>query len=66
MRPRTQPISDLDTYEGRFVTPQQLADYVRISKRTIYYHIAKGALPVVHIGNLVRIRIEDARRYIAA
>lgn len=57
------PIDDLATYSKKYVTPAQLAAYVGITRRTIYHHIDKGALRVVHIGGVIRIRIRDARTY---
>lgn len=62
MRP-IPPIEDLRTYPKRYVTPAQLALYVNITRRTIYTHMGKGALPYVKIGGVIRIRIEDAREY---
>lgn len=62
-RPRTPEISDLSTYRRRYVTPMQLADYIGITRRTIYHHIDKGALAVVRIGGVLRIRTTEARRY---
>lgn len=59
-------IADLTTYRGRFVSPLQLAEYVGITRRTIYHHIEKGALQVVRPGGKcgsLRIRIDEARRY---
>lgn len=63
MRPRIPPIENLATYRKRYVTPAQLADYVCITRRTIYHHIDKGAIRVVHVGGALRIRTTDARRY---
>lgn len=61
---RTIPqIVDLGTYAKKYVTPAQLACYVGITRRTMYHHIDKGALPVVKIGGVLRIRIRDARAY---
>lgn len=62
-RSRTRKIDDLATYPRKFVTPMQLADYVAVSRRTIYHHIEKGALRAVKIGGMVRIPIKDARAY---
>ena len=59
-------IRDLRTYRKPFVTPDQLADYVGVTRRTIYHHIEKGALRVVKIGRLVRIPSAEARRYAGA
>ena len=53
----------VSTYRKKYVTPAQLAAYVAITRRTIYHHIDKGALRVVHIGGVLRIKTVDARRY---
>ena len=49
----------------KFVTVSELAGYWRVSERTVYRHILKGALPVVRIGPFgrLRIRTRDALRY---
>jgi hypothetical protein len=63
MRPKTPPIADLKTYSKRYVTPAQLADYVCVTRRTIYTHIDKGVIKVVHVGGVLRIKTVDARQY---
>lgn len=63
-RPRTPAIPDLATYPKKFVSPQQLADYCGVSRRTIYHHIEKGALPTRRIGGVLRIHISIAREYV--
>lgn len=63
---RTQPITDLSTFSGKYVTPMQLAVYVGVTRRTIYHHIEKGALRAVPLGDsqrVLRIPIAEARRY---
>ena len=62
-RPSTSPITDLRTYTRRFVTPIQLADYVGVTRRTIYNHIDKGALKIRKIGGVIRIPRESALEY---
>jgi excisionase family DNA binding protein len=63
-RPRVVPIADLRTYRRRFVSAAQLADYVGVTRKTIYQHIRKGALPVHKMGGVVRIRKADALAYV--
>ena len=65
MRLPTKPISDLDRYPRKFISPIQLATYFGISRRTVYYHIAKGALQVVRRGGVVRIHVDEAKRYVS-
>lgn len=63
----TKPITDLSTYRGTYISPIQLANYVGVTRRTIYTHIEKGALRARKIGKgvraAVRIHIRDARVY---
>lgn len=57
-------ILDLETHTAKMVTVEELAAYWNVSKKTIYRHIEKGALPVQRLPEgAIRIRIEDARRY---
>jgi len=62
-RPRTPTVADLATYPGKFVSPMQLAVYFGVSRRTIYHHIDKGALAVVRRHGVLRVTIDEARRY---
>lgn len=59
---------DLRTEQRVLITVHELAEYCRMSPKSIYRHIQKGALKVVHVGPFqqVRIAIEEARRYAAA
>lgn len=57
------PIMNLRTYRGRYLSVLALARYVGTTRRTIYNHIDKGALPVVKIGGVLRVRREDALVY---
>lgn len=64
-RPRTATgtIDTLATHPGKFVSPRQLAEYLNVDPRTIYYHIDKGALRARRIGGVLRIPIAEARSY---
>lgn len=66
MRPRTEPIADIDTYPKKYISPIQLAMIFNINRRTVYKHIEKGALRVVRRCGVVRIHIDEARRYLSA
>lgn len=46
-----------------FWSVDDVASYYGISRRLVYHHIQKGALPAVTIGRVVRIRREDALDY---
>lgn len=56
-------IRDLDTHPATHVTVAELAAYWRVTDRAIHYWVAKGSLPAVRTGRLIRIRTEDARRF---
>ncbi len=48
----------------RVLTPRQVAAALQCSLRTVERRIADGALPVVHIGRSVRIRVDDLDTYL--
>jgi excisionase family DNA binding protein len=56
-------ITCLATHPKKFVTVDELALYLELPHRTLYHHIAKGALPALRFGRLIRIPIADARSY---
>lgn len=57
-------IDDLSTHRQPFVTVSELAAYWRVSERTVYRDIDKGALPVCRLpGGLIRIPIAVAQQY---
>jgi excisionase family DNA binding protein len=54
-------IEDLRTHPDKFVTAKELAEYYRVSDRTIRRLVDKGALEGVKIGRAVRIPTVAAR-----
>ncbi len=52
--------------EARFVTVNEVAQLMRVSKMTVYRLIRNGDLPAVRIGRGYRIREEDVHRYLDA
>ena len=63
-RPTSPPVADdLAHYPRKFIAPIQLARYLNVTRRMIYHHIEKGALHARKIGGVVRIPIDEARRY---
>ena len=56
-------IDDIETYPEKFVAPMQLARYFHVPRSTLYYHIRIGALVVVRRGGVLRVPIDEARRY---
>jgi excisionase family DNA binding protein len=59
----TEPIKDLETYPKQLLTLEAFADYLQVSPSTLYRHINKGSLAAVKVGGLLRIPIEEARRF---
>jgi len=59
MRP---PLTDLETHSLMFVTPRELAGYLRVDARTILRMIEGDVLYAVKVGRVWRIPITEARR----
>lgn len=59
----TTPIKDLATHPKPFVTIEALAEYLEVSPRTLYHHIEKGSLKANKVGGLLKIPLEEARRF---
>jgi excisionase family DNA binding protein len=51
---------------ARFLTPQEVADLLRVSNMTVYRLIKAGELPAVRVGKAFRLREDDLDAYIAA
>jgi excisionase family DNA binding protein len=51
--------------EDRFLTPQEVAGHLRVSKMTVYRLLKSGELPSVRIGRSLRVREEDVDCYLA-
>ena len=47
-----------------FFTPEELADFLAISKATVYRLVGKRQLPFHKIGGVLRFRKEDIERYL--
>lgn len=43
----------------RFLTPEEVADLLRVSRRTVYNWLRSGQLPAIRIGKVWRVRRED-------
>jgi excisionase family DNA binding protein len=50
--------------EARFVTVNEVAQQMRVSKMTVYRLIRHGDLAAVRVGRGYRIREEDVHRYL--
>jgi excisionase family DNA binding protein len=65
---RDQPmtITDLATHPAHFISIPELADYLGVSRRSLYHQIDKGALAAVRMGGVLRMRTSEVRRYCQA
>jgi excisionase family DNA binding protein len=50
----------------RLLTPEEVADVLKTSVKTVHRRIKSGALPSIQDGRVVRIHPTDLRTYIAA
>jgi putative molybdopterin biosynthesis protein len=50
--------------EERLLKPNEVAEILQVSKAFAYALLKRGEIPVVRIGNLVRVRREDLDEYI--
>ena len=59
------PIRDIEAHSEPVITPDELAEYLKVSLDTIHRAIRSGTLPAFRIGpRLLRIRTEDARTFL--
>jgi excisionase family DNA binding protein len=47
-----------------FMTPQEVADLLKLNVMTIYEYIRIGALKAIKFGRSYRVRIKDFERFI--
>jgi len=50
--------------EDRLLKPEEVAEILQVSKPFAYVLLKRGEIPVLRIGNLVRVRREDLDKYI--
>jgi excisionase family DNA binding protein len=62
-REETKVPPDLSKLSGHFMTISQLAEYLKISKSTIYIWIYKGKIPYAKVGKMVRFKTEDIEQW---
>jgi putative molybdopterin biosynthesis protein len=48
------------------MTPQEVADFLRISVLTVYKHINAGTLPAFRVGRQYRIEYPELKSYVEA
>lgn len=50
----------------KFMTPQEVAEHLRVSKMTVYRLLKSGELPSVRIGRSWRVRESDVHAFLKA
>jgi len=50
----------------KFLTPQEVADHLRVSKMTVYRLLKSGELASVRIGRSLRVRESDMHAFLKA
>jgi excisionase family DNA binding protein len=50
----------------KFMTPQEVADHLRVSKMTVYRLLKSGEMPSVRIGRSLRVRESDLHAFLRA
>jgi excisionase family DNA binding protein len=48
----------------RLLKPADVAEILQVSKAYAYVLMNRGEIPLVRIGKIVRVRLEDLERYI--
>jgi excisionase family DNA binding protein len=48
----------------RLLKPAEVAEILQVSKAYAYVLMNRGEIPLVRIGKIVRVRLEDLERYI--
>jgi excisionase family DNA binding protein len=56
--------SSADKKIKAFFTPDELAEFLAISKATVYRLVGKRQLPFHKIGNVLRFKKEDIEKYL--
>jgi len=51
---------------SKFLTPQEVADRLRVSKMTVYRLLKTAELPSVRIGRSLRVRESDVNAFLKA
>ena len=50
--------------EARFLTVNEVADFLRVSRMTVYRLIKLGEIPALRVGRGYRLRERDVSRYL--
>lgn len=59
----TGRVSDLEDERRKYLTPQEVADYLGISRRTAYELIYRGDIAAKKFGRSVRVAKDELLRY---
>lgn len=59
-------MATVETSATPLMTPQQVADYLQLSRETVYRYIREGRLPASRFGNAYRIRKRDVDVFVWA
>lgn len=62
-RREPEPLTDLASYRGAFVTPKQIAEYWAVHVVTVQRWLREGELRGMRLKGGWRIRTDDARLY---
>jgi len=49
-----------------FLTVEEIAEYLRVSKMTVYRMVEDGTLPSFRVGRSIRIPTDDFNKYMEA
>ena len=65
----TRDINKLNKGDGeemrsKMMTVQEVADYLRISRFSVYNMVKKGELPAMKVLNKLRFNLEDLEQYL--
>ena len=55
---------DADNKTKAFLTPEELAEFLSVSKATVYRLVGKRQLPFHKIGGVLRFKRDDIERYL--
>ena len=59
-----QPLRDVIAADRLLLTPEEVAEVLRIGRTTVYALMKRGELRAVHIGRSCRIRQAEVERYV--
>ena len=51
--------------ELEFMTPEELANYLKVNRMTVYRWISQGLIPYYELGRLKRVRRSDLETFLA-